>query len=50
MTTLSEAIELKQWELAALLLALAYGRAVARLPAGTMADLLAVLEEGESHA
>jgi hypothetical protein len=46
MTTLTEAIERNQWELAALLLALAWSRTLARLPAGTAADLLAVLDEG----
>lgn len=44
MTTLTEAIERKNWELAALLLLLGLNRALARLPRGTAEDLLAELE------
>jgi hypothetical protein len=44
MTTLVEAIERKNWELAALLLLLGLSRALARLPQGSAEDLLAVLE------
>ena len=44
MTTLTEAIERKHWELAALLLVLGLSRALARLPRGTIEDLLAELE------
>ena len=47
MTSLSEAIERKQWELAALLLLLGLSRALARLPRGTAEDLLAELEPGD---
>jgi hypothetical protein len=47
MTTLTEAIERKDWELAALLLLLGLSRALARLPRGTADDLLAELEGGD---
>lgn len=44
MTTLTEAIEQRKWELAALLLMLGLSRALARLPQGTAEDLLMALE------
>lgn len=44
MTTLTEAIERKDWELAALLLMLGLSRAMARLAQGSAEDLIAVLE------
>jgi hypothetical protein len=44
MTTLAEALEQRNWELAALLLLLGLSRALARLPRGTAEDLLAALE------
>ena len=44
MISLTEAIERKQWELAALLLMLGLSRALARLPRGTAEDLIAELE------
>jgi hypothetical protein len=44
MTSLTEAIEQKNWELAALLLMLGLSRALAWLPRGTAEDLLAELE------
>lgn len=44
MTTLSKAIERKNWELAALLLLLGLSRVLARLPPTTADDLLAELE------
>lgn len=47
MTTLTEAIERKDWELAALLLLLGLSRTLARLPRGTVDDLLAELEDGD---
>jgi hypothetical protein len=47
MTTLTQAIEQRQWELAALLLLLGLSRALAKLPPGTAADLLAVLEDDD---
>jgi len=47
MTSLTEAIERKNWELAALLLLLGLSRALARLPKGTAEDLLAELEPGD---
>ena len=45
--TLTQAIERREWELAALLLLLAAGRVIARLPQGSMEDLLALLEDGD---
>ena len=42
--SLTEAIEQRNWELAALLLMLGLSRVLARLPRGTAEDLLAVLE------
>jgi hypothetical protein len=47
MTSLTEAIEQKNWELAVLLLMLGLSRALARLPRGTAEDLLAELEPGD---
>jgi hypothetical protein len=47
MTTLAEAIERRNWELAALLLLLGLSRVLARLPRGTAEDLLAELEPGD---
>ena len=44
MTTLTQAIERKQWEMAALLLALGVSRVLAKLPRGAAEDLLSVLE------
>jgi hypothetical protein len=44
MTSLTEAIERKNWELAALLLLLGLSRVLARLPQGTADDLLMELE------
>ena len=44
MLSLTEAIEQRNWELAALLLMLGLSRVLARLPQGTAEDLLAVLE------
>jgi hypothetical protein len=46
MTGLQAAIARRDWEPAALYLTLAVMRAAARLPAGTAADLLALLEAG----
>src|SRR5262245_53088371 len=48
--TLTGAIERREWELAALLLMLGLSRVLARLPAGTAADLLALLEAGDGGA
>ena len=45
--TVTEAIERRQWELAALLLMLGLSRVLARLPRGTADDLLAELEHGD---
>ena len=42
--SLTEAIEQRNWELAALLLLLGLSRVLARLPQGTAEDLLAELE------
>jgi len=47
MTSLTEAIERKNWELAALLLLLGLSRVLARLPQGTAEDLLTELEPGD---
>ena len=48
MTGLQAAIVRRDWELAALYLLLGVTRAAARLPEGTAADLLALLEaEGQ---
>lgn len=44
MITLVEAIERKNWELAALLLMLGLSRVLAQAPLGSADDLLAVLE------
>jgi hypothetical protein len=45
MLSLAEAIERKNWELAALLLMLGLSRVLSRLPRGTADDLLAMLED-----
>ncbi len=42
--SLTEAIEQRNWELAALLLLLGLSRVLARLPQGTADDLIAELE------
>ena len=42
--TLAQAIERREWEVAALLLIVAASRVLARLPQGSTADLLALLE------
>lgn len=47
MTTLTQAIEQRNWDLAALLLMLGMSRLLARLPQGTAEDLLAVLEDDD---
>jgi hypothetical protein len=47
MISLTEAIERKHWELAALLLMLGLSRVLARLPRGTAEDLIAELECGD---
>ncbi|MGH2585813.1 MAG: hypothetical protein ACRDJE_12950 [Dehalococcoidia bacterium] len=44
MTTLTEAIEQRNWELVALLLMLGLSRMLARLPQGDVEDLLTLLE------
>lgn len=50
MITLVEAIERKNWELAALLLMLGLSRVLARAPFGTAEDLLAVLESDDDES
>ncbi len=47
MTSVTEAIERRDWELTALLLMLGLSRVLARLPRGTADDLLAALEPGD---
>jgi len=47
MTSLAEALERRNWELAALLLLLGLSRALARLPQGSADDLLAELESSD---
>ena len=42
--TLAQAIERREWEVAALLLIVAASRVLDRLPQGSTADLLALLE------
>ena len=49
MTALTRAVERRDWELVALLLALGAGRTLARLPRGTVEDLLTLLEAGDDE-
>jgi hypothetical protein len=49
MSALTRAVERRDWELAALLLALGAGRVLARLPRGTVEDLLMLLEAGDDE-